>query len=250
MAELYYDVRWSGDCDEKFIDDFNSVQDQVFKGAHDRELFKHQYIENIYGPSVLVVVYDGETPVAARGLWRNDIDGKEAYQPGRTCVLESCRGAGVFTKMTIKSVQLLPADALIYNFPNQYSFPGYMKMGWKLVHQRYLRFFILKSTYEKEHPSQMDLDYFNWWVKDKNKMKYHKRGNDFFLVKKMKPFCFLVVSKVDQSIASQCPKLEGLYVLFFESQKKTIYNKWFMPSCVVAKNSDVSYIPKWKIDAI
>jgi len=250
MAELFYDVRWSGDCDDKFIDDYNYVQDQVFKGVHDRELFKHQYIDNIYGPSVLVVVYDGGTPVAARGLWRNDIDGKEAYQNGRVCVKSEYRGRGIFLAMTNKAIDILPSHVLLYSYPNQYSFPGYIKMNWVVLHQRHLRFFIFKSTYEKEHPLQMDLEYFNWWVKDKNKMNYIRRGKDFFLVEKIKPLCFLVVAKVDKDIASQCPKLKGLHVLFFESKKKTIYNKRFMPSRVVAKNCEVSYIPKWKIDAI
>ena len=250
MAELFYDVRWSNDCDEKFIDDFNRVQDQVFKGVHNRWTFKHKYLDNIYGPSVLVVVYDSDKPVAARALWRNDINGMVAYQPGGTCVLSEYRGAGIFSKMTEIAVKFLPEEALIYNFPNQYSYPGYIKMGWTLFHERHLRLFVSKSAYLKEHPMTMDKEYYDWWVRWKHKSCI-RRGNDYFLVKKIKPFCYEIISKIDMDIAKECTIKKGLFVVFYLSKYQKFYSKRLMPSRTVAKNfSNVSYIPKWKIDAI
>ena len=83
MDNIVYDIRWTNDLDEKFIADFLYVQNEVF-GCGTREEFKRQFEENIYGKSIVVVVYLDDKPVAARALWRNDIEGKEAYQPGST----------------------------------------------------------------------------------------------------------------------------------------------------------------------
>lgn len=250
MAELFYDVRWSGDCDEKYIDDFNRVQDQVFKGIHSREVFKHQYIDNIYGQSVIVVVYDSDKPIAARSLWRNDISNKIAYQPGRACVLSEYRGIGIFSKMTEEAVDILPQDAIIYSYPNQYSYPGYIKMGWQTFHVRYLRLFVSRKAYINEHPVAIDKGYYDWWVKGKRNVCIKRRG-EYFLVKKLKPCCYEIISKVDLSIAKDCTIVSGLYLLFYLSATKQFYSGHIMPSRTVAKNiGGISYIPKWKIDAI
>ncbi|MCR4614118.1 MAG: GNAT family N-acetyltransferase [Bacteroidaceae bacterium] len=246
-----YDCRWSGDCDEKFIDDYNFVQDQVFRGPHTRERFQRQYLDNPYGPSVLVVVYLEGKPVAARGLWRNDIDGKPAYQPGQTCVMKECRGHGVFTEMTKRAVELLPKDVILYNFPNPNSFPGYIKMGWVNIKQYYLRFFRSSKQYDTEHPDMMDETYFNWWVKGRPDIKYMKRNGNYYLVRKYpRPFCYKVVAKVTKEIAITCNKAPLLVIYFFPSIHKTFYNKNTQPLRPVVRNKELNYVPLWKIDAI
>ena len=133
MSEIIYDCRWSDDVDEKFIEDFIATENAVFNNNYTKEQFQKKYIDNIFGKSIVEVVYLDGAPVAARGLWRNDVNGKKAYQPGDTCVTDACRGKGIFTVMTKKSIEMTDEDDLIYNFPNQNSYPGYMKMGWKLV---------------------------------------------------------------------------------------------------------------------
>lgn len=251
MEEFFYDCRWSEDCDEKFIDDFNQVQDQVFQGEHSRESFKYQYIDNIYGSSVLVVVYMKNKPVAARGLWRNDVLEKEAYQPGRTCVLKECRGKGVFTEMTMRALALLPKDAIIYNFPNQNSFPGYIKMGWKNIKQYFVRIFFSSKQFDKEHPLMMDAAYFNWWVKGRPNIQYIKRRKGYYLVRKYpRPFCYKVIAKVTKEIALTCKKAPCIAIYIYGSTKLTFYNKKTLPLRPVVRNQDLEYIPLWKIDAI
>ena len=115
---------------QKFIEDFLATETAVF-GSYTRELFDKKFIRNIYGPSVLEVVYRDGEPIGARALWRNDIGGKKAYQPGDTCVVASARGGGVFTEMTKRSLTLLDDSDIIYNYPNSNSLPGYLKMGWR-----------------------------------------------------------------------------------------------------------------------
>lgn len=251
--QLIYDCRWSKDCDIKFIDDFNSVQDQVFKGEHTRETFKHQYLDNPYGHSVLVVVYDDGIPVAARGLWRDDLNGLKAYQTGRVCVLPPYRRFYlVFMAMTKCAMSLVDDNAILYSFPNQYSYPAYEKLGWNTISELYLKLFIREKEFERENPEIMDVIYHDWWInkRDNGRFRIFKRGKSFFLVKRIKPICYEIISKVDESIAKQYPKIPFISIVFYNSIKKTIYNKRIMPNRVVCNKKDVIRIPKWKIDAI
>ena len=248
--EIIYDCRWSNQVDEKFTEDFIKVVNDVFKNDYSKELFNKKYVDNIYGESVVEVVYIDGVPSAARGLWRNDIDGKQAYQPGDTCVTEACRGKGVFTEMTKRSIALLPEDALIYNFPNQNSFPGYMKMGWRLVNEYGFAIF-KKSKFLKEHPVKMDEEYAKWWLSTASGLLHFKSGKDYFLARKMnKPFCYRVVAQVDEGVAKQFPK-KSAGIVFYRSTEKNFYNaKLGLPIHVVSKSEEIDYIPVWKIDAI
>ncbi len=250
MSEIIYDCRWSDTVDEKFIKDFIDTENAVFGEDYTEELFRRKYVDNIYGKSVVVVVYIDGKPEGARGLWRNDLSGMEAYQPGDTCVTEACRGKGIFSEMTKKSVSMLPEEALIYNFPNGNSFPGYMKMGWKLVGEYKLSLFS-KKAYEKENPVKMDEEYFNWWAKHSEGFMSYKCKDSFYLVKKLgKPFCFKIVAEVDKAVADKfSPAGFGFY--FYRSTKETFYNKKLgMPIHIVSKCENPPHIPVWKMDVI
>lgn len=249
MSEVFYDCRWSTDLEEKFMADFCQVENAVFNNDYSVDLIAHKFIKNIYGPSVLEVVYIDGIPSAARALWRNDICGKEAYQPGDTCVMENCRGKGVFTEMTKRSVALLPSNAIIYNFPNHFSFPGYLKMGWSLLHEYGIRLFTPKR-YFLEHPIKMDNEYAKWWVAGNKRISYFKRNGFYFLVRPdRRPLFKHILACVDEQTAVLFPKTKW-GVFFYPSEKRTFYNKRFMKKHVVCKSPELAYIPTWKIDAI
>lgn len=249
MENIIYDIRWSNAVDEKFSRDFRHVCSTVFCNDFSQELFNRKFIQNIYGPSVLVVVYIDDVPSAARALWRNDIDGKEAYQPGDTCVMENCRGKGVFSIMTKKSIAFLPESAIIYNFPNPNSYPGYLKMGWKLLHDYNMRLLTSYKGYAKEHPVMMDDDYANWWIVGR-KLTYIKRFGRYFLLQKdHRPLCYRILSEVSEQTAKKFAQTRfGFF--FYKSETTTWYNKRFALSHVVTRNSELNYIPTWKIDAV
>ncbi len=248
MDNILYDIRWSDQLDEQFISDFLCVQQEVFH-CGTREEFQLQFEKNIYGKSIVAIAYIDGIPVAARALWRNDINGKEAYQPGGTCVLPIYRGKGIFKEMTMLAIAQLPTTAFIYNFPNYNSFPGYIKMGWKLLNDYRTRLYFLYRTYHKEHPMKADKDYVNWWFIGKN-LWYTKRGKHYFLIKKdYRPFCWHILTEVDKCTAMKFPNMQ-IGILFYKSIKKTWYNKRLGPSHVVYRGCDIKYIPIWKIDAV
>jgi len=249
MENIIYDIRWSDQLDEKFINDFRCVCSTVFKRTFTRREFDRKFVNNIYGSSVLVVVYIDNIPSAARALWRNDIESQEAYQPGDTCVMENCRGKGIFSIMTKKSIALLPASAMIYNFPNQNSYLGYIKMGWKLVNDYNLCLLVRYADFHKEHPLKMDKQYADWWIVGRN-LYYTKKGSHYFLMHKdHRPFCYRILAEVDKDVAQKFPHVfVGLF--FFKSTRQTWYNKKYPLSHVVSRDLSVKYIPTWKIDAV
>lgn len=249
MESIVYDIRWSNQLDEEFVKDFCLVCSTVFQNVYSVEYFNRKFIKNIYGPSVLTVVYVDDEPSAARALWRNDVNGKESYQPGDTCVMDNCRGKGIFSEMTNKSMALLPNDTIVYNFPNHSSYPGYIKMGWKLLYNYNLCLLTCYKTYAAEHPLIMDVEYAKWWVLGRN-LTYTKRGTHWFLLQKdCRYFCYRILAEVDENIAKQFPYTK-LGLFFYKSKKHTWYNKYFSPAHVVTRNPEIGYIPNWKIDAI
>lgn len=246
---LLFDCRWTSNVDDVFFSDFCYIEYQVFQSKKQINSFKRKYYDNLYGQSVLVVVYDVDEPVAARALWRNDIGGREAYQPADTCVIEKYRGKGVFSEMTRRSMKLLPPKVIIYNYPNQYSCPGYVKMGWTLLHEYGVRLFTPKR-YFKEHPIMMDNQYARWWVVGNKHLSYLKKGDKYFLVKPdRRPLMKHIVACIDEEVARLFPK-SSFGIFFYPSEKETIYNRRFMKSHVVCRNSDMKYIPTWKIDVL
>lgn len=252
MENIVYDCRWTTDVDSKFIEDFIDTEKKVFHNNFSIEYFNKKYLNNPYGSSVVEVVYIEGKPEAARALWRNDIGGIESYQPGDTCVTETCRGKGIFTQMTKKSIEMLPNEAVIYNFPNQNSYPGYMKMGWKLIGEYYLLPLLCTNHFIKEHPDVMDLKYAAWWLEPEDSFFSVKRGENYFIVRKLsKKFCYQVAARVEKEVAVKYPK-KPIGICFYHSKKRTFYNKNIgIPLHVVAKlNGHSVNIPLWKMDVI
>ena len=202
-----------------------------------------------YGPSIIIVVYGGDKPIAARAFWRNDIDGVGAYQPGDVCVLEECRGKGVFTEMTKRAFAMLERDAIIYTYPNSNSFPGHLKMGNKLVASYYPRLFSHKK-YQKEHTLKLDKDYAEWWFSASNRIKHIKRKGSYYLVIDYGlPLMYIVLAEVEKDIAKKFPKsCIGIY--FYRSTKTSFYNSNKRPLHIVCKDENVTYIPTWKVDSL
>lgn len=249
-TEIVIKCKWSDAIGEDFIRDFVKVQNEVFHNNYSIEYFNHKYKKNIYGQSVLCVAYIKDKPVAARSLWRNDILGKESYQPVDTCVLSECRGNGVFSKMTTAAIAMLPQDTIVYNFPNHNSFPGYIKLGW-IEKSLYHMVLLNNDAYRKEHPGDIDSDYFEWWIKPTKKLYYIKKGRVHYIVAPTtRKFCYVVIGSIAEHLAIQLPKLKGFNFIFFKSKRLTFYNKRFAGSHVVSTNTALSYIPVWKIDAL
>lgn len=246
--EIIYDCRFSDNLDEKFIEDFIATEKAVF-GSYTRELFQKKFIDNIYGPSVLEVVYRDGEPIGARALWRNDIGGKKAYQPGDTCVVSSARGGGVFTEMTKKSLELLDSTDIIYNYPNANSLPGYLKMGWRKGAVYSLWFFTTNKNYKKEHPFGLDETYADWWLPGVEDISYVKKGKCYYIVKPFRKGFYKIIAEVSEKTAKKFPKMPA-GLLFMRTKKINPFNKSLHRLTIVTRSEDDIYLPPFKMDAI
>ena len=250
MTNIFYDCRWSDEADDKFISDYNLIQNTLFKNGYSKELFRKKYIDNIYGPSIIIVVYSNDKPIGARAFWRNDIDGTESYQPGDVCVLEECRGRGMFTEMTKRAFAMLDENAIIYTYPNSNSFPAHLKMGNKLVASYRPRLFTHKR-YQKEHTLKLDKEYAEWWLTSNGRIKFIERQRAFYLVSDYGlPFMYMVLAEVDEKTAKMFHRANPLGIYFYRSTKQSFYNKNKRPLYIVCKDDKTKYIPTWKVDSL
>ena len=73
--------------------------------------------------------------VAARAFWPMYSQGAPVFQPCDTVTHPDFQRRGLFSKLTLACLETLPDNSAIINFPNHNSFPGYLKLGWKLLEE-------------------------------------------------------------------------------------------------------------------
>jgi hypothetical protein len=240
----------SDKADEKFISDFCYACNTTFgEGAMSRSVFDKKFIDNIYGNSILCVCYDLDGNVAgARAFWRNDVEGKLAYQPCDTCVLKEYRRQGLFEKMTDAAIKLTEADSVEYNFPNDNSRHLYFKHGWSVYGVFKPKLLLSYKAYHLEHDEIMSQEYFNWWLNNRG-FSCTKLYGHYFLIKNYGRFFHIVVAEITAKTASLLPKATPKLLLFW-SLKKTFYNKNKETKIVVFNSKYHIHIPLWKMDVI
>lgn len=251
---MEYEIRIlkSSQMSKEEIDDFVFVQQEVFpKYPMQFEDFKLKFLDNIYGDSIIVIAYDGATPAGARAFWRNDIDGNIAYQPSDTAVRSNYRKQGLFVKMTLPIIDCIGEHSIVYNFPNENSYPQYKKLGWEDYKIQYTRIFSI-FTYTKEEPSFIPTDYFNWWVKHQlnENYGYVKILDKYYLVRQIsEKGRFVIFGQLEKKCAKQLQQKHPL-LLVYHSQKCPFYNRKKKIACKIVYKctSRPLYIPSWKTD--
>ena len=180
--DITYECKLSSNLTQGEKDSFISVFNRVFNLDYNMDWFNWKYMDNIYGDSYLVLAYDGNKLVGIRSFWRNDINGHLSYQPCDTAVLKEYRGRGIFSKMSLIALEKTK-EAFIYNFPNENSLPGYLKLGWKINKYCYLKPVFTKGKLKKES-KYIDDDYLIWKFGKSPINKYHycqKDGESYLL---------------------------------------------------------------------
>ena len=240
---------------EEKINDFINVQCQVFtRKPMTREDFELKFQKNIFGDSIIVIVYDeNKNAAAARAFWRNDINGHLAYQPSDTAVCKEHRRQGLFVKMTQVALDLAGEEAIIYNYPNGNSYPQYIKLGWKDYAIQYARIFTPRQ-YEKEDNTIIDSDYLRWWIKANINEKYgyvNFLGKTYLVRSLNSHGRYMVFGRITKEDSKLFDKVHPL-LLVYHSTKRAFYSNKKRVGCnIVALNprEDVK-IPNWKTDVL
>ncbi|UPV75990.1 GNAT family N-acetyltransferase [Halorussus limi] len=134
-----YTVRPFEPADERA---FRSLFEAVLGEPASEEWFEWKYRANPYVDHVPIFLAetDGEV-VGARAFFSLELraDGSEyvAFQPCDTMVHPDHRRRGLFTRMTEAAIDRYADDVdCFFNFPNEYSLAGNLKLGWEVVGER------------------------------------------------------------------------------------------------------------------
>jgi GNAT superfamily N-acetyltransferase len=135
-----YEIRRYDPADENGV---LALDELVWNRDRGADWFAWKYAENPYLDHVPVFVAerDGEI-VGARPFMafrlRAGTETALALQPADTMVHPDHRRQGLFTRMTDRAIEYYAErePAFFFNFPNEQSYPGYLKLGWRRVGRR------------------------------------------------------------------------------------------------------------------
>ena len=233
---------WTDDLSGTLKTDYNHLANAIFGDFVTEDYYKAKYENNIYGPSLLTVVYVDGVAAGTDVMWRNDLNGVKAYQTVDTCVLEQYRGMGLFKRMTNHELELLGSETLVYGFPNANSYPGYVKMGWKVQ-------YLYKTLCLVSDEEPIPLDYAAWWIKTQPSITCAHRNGTYYLIRKNhKTPVATLIGRVDAHTAQLFPETKGIWLMKRFQTTPSIYNK--NKSIPLVCNRPNKEIPYWKIDAI
>jgi hypothetical protein len=224
--DIQYIGKFTNEINEKEKEYFLYVFNTVFNLDYNLKWFDWKYLDNPYGESNIVFAYDNENIAGIRAFWRNDIDNNLSYQPCDTAVLKEYRGMGIFSKMTKLALSEV-GDAFIYNFPNENSLPGYLKMGWEINKYGYLEKVINRSNLKKK-TKYIEDDYLIWKFLNSplNKYYYTEIKGEFYLLTKRKNNIYYILGRFSGKHKDSFEKASST-VLFNYTEAETMMYKFF-----------------------
>ena len=109
-------------------------------GVDRRALFEWKHLRNPFGRSIAFVAEAGGRVVGLRAFMRWEFDlpagtRVKAVRAVDTATAPDFQRRGIFSALTKEGLRAAEEDgvSLVFNTPNRYSLPGYLKMGWREV---------------------------------------------------------------------------------------------------------------------
>ena len=131
------------------------------------EYWDWKHNNNPFGESFVMLAFDKELLIGIRSFMRWDwLKKNNVYKCVRcvdTAVHPDYRRRGLFSKMTLKGLEIMKEEGVdfVFNTPNSKSLPGNLKMGWKEYGNTGLKVRInnlLKSLYYRAAKSEFSTD--------------------------------------------------------------------------------------------
>lgn len=220
---INYQVIRSSTISENQVLDFLEVFNKVFDDNKDVSWFKWKYNDNIYGDSFIIIAYDDTIPIGIRSFWRNDIEGKECYQPCDTALFEDYRKMGIFPEMSRLALEETN-EAYIYNFPNENSTRGNIKMGWEEYDTWYLSFCTSKDKLKKES-SKIDDEYLNWRFSNNPNRNYYyiEYKGEFYLLYGRSKWMYYVLGRISKEQTHKFRKINMGLIFQYRNKESLTY---------------------------
>ena len=246
---ITYVLKWSDTIDDKFIEDFLSVENSVL-GGFTQHTLEQKIIHNIYGLSLITIAYLDEEPIGVDAMIRNDVGEQTCFETIDTCVLEKSRGVGVFSSITKKEVEEIKRvypEAYIYGFPNANSYPGYVKMKWTVQNRLYPTIFLCPFLYNLNNQYIIDLEYGKWLNKSSQEFFYFKRGRNYYLIKQGRKH-ILMIGRIESKAALLFKRKKHPGMIKYFCGRKSFFNNNNYNGSIVTSQKIPLEIPYWKCD--
>jgi hypothetical protein len=126
---------WDGS--ENIWPEYARLLSKAYNKDVSSSMLENKHLFNPCGKSLISFAKVNDKIVAARALWRMYDKFNCVYQPCDTVTDKEYQGRGLFKGLTNLAIQELPLSSLVFNFPNEKSLPGYLKLGWELYGENY-----------------------------------------------------------------------------------------------------------------
>lgn len=250
--ELNYIGRYTDKMSLEEKKDFINLFNKVFDLDYDLEWFRWKYEDNIYGPSYLVLAYQEDSLIGIRSFWRNDLGGKLAYQPCDTAVAQAARGRGVFSQMSKIALEEV-GQVFIYNFPNENSLPGNLKLGWEIDKYAYLELVGNRGNLQEKTTYIKD-DYLIWRFKTSPLREYfsYQKGGHSYLLYRRKGNFYYVLGRFSDKYRDAFSRVRFPILLNYTDKEGLIYRIFKNRATIVSlnKTGEQINIPIFKADYI
>ena len=225
----------------------------IFNKNMSSSWFDWKYRKNIYGDSIHVFCYDDTNLIGIRCFWRNDLNNQIAYQPCDTAVLKEYRKMGIFSQMSKLALEK-SKGSFIYNFPNENSLPGNLKLGWQIYKKRYLSLNVNKG-YLDNKVDYIDEDYLKWrFANNPNTKYYYSSGKEVsYLLLKRKNGIYYYLGNFNPAYNDYFEKTKFGIILKYV-YKETLFYKLFKKNSITVfydnrlEKKDFPAIPMNKAD--
>jgi hypothetical protein len=188
---------WTDQINKNIENKIISCFNKTFSHKYTNNYFDWKFRKNPFGKSLHIIGMNNKKIISSRAFWRLDINNLEAYQCVDTSVLPSYQQKGIFIKTSLLGSELLN-NKLIYNSPNNYSGPTYLKCGWKKIdNSRCIKVNIRAIMTRYAHEINWNYKILKWRYEDNPVNEYFKlkEKNYYYLFRKIKNKFFLLVGK-------------------------------------------------------
>jgi GNAT superfamily N-acetyltransferase len=134
-----FEIRTFVDGDREPVVDLLASALGRSRSAENDQLFLWKHVDNPAGRSIMLVAEDHGAVVGFRAMMRwnfRSADGRviRAIRAVDTATDARWRGRGVFSALTMASIEVAAAEGVefVFNTPNDQSRPGYLKLGWQI----------------------------------------------------------------------------------------------------------------------
>lgn len=183
-----FELQATDSPNEELLNKYEDLYRVVFNENIPEKYLTWKHYKNPMGKSIIAYAFNNEKKlIAARAFWRCDLirNGKniKALQPCDTATHPNYQRKGLFTKLTLLAIDKAKENnyEVLFNFPNNNSKPGYIKLGWKEVarleyyfkpisYLRFLKRLIFKYSQIKKIPFPNNNFRFGTCSKKENKI--------------------------------------------------------------------------------